>query len=390
MKKILLGTTALLGAATLANAALANTPKITVGGFADFQAGYVDQDNDQGRDYSFRSDTEISFKVAGKSDAGLGYGAEIWLEADTSRDADDQGFNASKTFLYMDGMWGRVEMGSNVGADATMKIDASSIARATGGIDGDFYYFLNSSFATGGGVPVTGVRFIAKPDLPVNYGFGPFGNEQIENVNKLTYYTPRWAGFQAGISYAVDTNNGNGNTDIGFSRGQNVSLNDGNDRDAENILAGGINWEGKFNNVGLGLSATGEIGDAEATTSEDLRAWNVGGKAMFMGVTVAASYGDWGDSLQPTGSGDDSSYWTAGAAYEFGPFGVSVSYLDSELDTTVGSSDFSNLVFGADYKLAPGLTPYAEVALFDMEPAAGLGVADDDGTVVLVGTQLNF
>ena len=48
MKKILLGTTTLIGAAGLfAGAALAETPKVTVGGYANFEAGYVSDDMDK-------------------------------------------------------------------------------------------------------------------------------------------------------------------------------------------------------------------------------------------------------------------------------------------------------------------------------------------------------
>ncbi len=56
--------------------------------------------------------------------------------------------------------------------------------------------------------------------------------------------------------------------------------------------------------------------------------------------------------------------------------------------TSTTNNDFDNFVIGADYKLAPGLTPYAEVAFFDQD---AVGTSDDnEGTVVLLGTQLNF
>ncbi len=131
MKKFLLGTSALIGAVAFAGAAFAEAPKVTVGGTADFQVGIEsdDQDTNQ-RSQAFRNDTEISFKVDGKTDSGLGYGGEIVLEADVTDDSDSQGTNAAKTFVYLDGMWGRVEMGSNVGPTNTLKVDASSIARA--------------------------------------------------------------------------------------------------------------------------------------------------------------------------------------------------------------------------------------------------------------------
>lgn len=377
MKKILLGTTTLVGAALVSQAALADSPKVTVGGFSEFQAGHVSQDLDAGlRNHGFRSDNEISFKVDGKSDAGLGYGAEIWLEADVEDDADMQGTNASKTFVYLDGSWGRVEMGSNLGADQTLKIDASTIARGTGGIDGDFYYFVTPGTA----------QLIAKPDQPINYGFNPvganyYGNESQENLNKVTYYTPKWSGFQAGISYAVDTDD----------RGQNVTLADTTAGQAEDIWQIGVNWTGNWDAVGLGVAATAEFGDSESALYEDLSAWQLGAKASYMGFTLAASYGDWGDSLQLKTSGsDDSDYWTAGLTYEWGAYGVGIGYIDSSYDngTGVADTDFDNIVISADYKLAPGLTPYAEVSFFDVEAP---GTANDnEGRVFLLGTQLNF
>ena len=96
------------------------------------------------RPQAFRNDTQVDFKIDGKNDAGLGYGGEVDLLADTSVDVHGRGVNASKTFVYLDGNWGRFELGSNVGADGTIKVDAGTIARATGGINGDWNISLTS------------------------------------------------------------------------------------------------------------------------------------------------------------------------------------------------------------------------------------------------------
>ena len=380
MKKILLGTTVLVGAAALSSAAFAGeTPKVTIGGFSDFQVGIVGEDNDSTeRAGAFRSDNEISFKVDGKTDSGLGYGGQINLEADTSDDADSQGFNASRTFVYMDGMWGRVQMGSDLGVSNTMKVDASSIARATGGIDGDFTYF-----GVGTNTP-TGEQVIATPDLVLDYGAGQLGDESTENFNKVSYYTPRFSGFQAGISYLFDTN--------GSNRGQDVDRGDSTAGQAENVFVGAINWEGKFDQVGIMLGANGEWGNGETAATEDLRTYQVGAKFTYMGFAVAGSYGNWGDSLSTTAGLDDRDFWTVGAAYETGPFGVSVTYLDSNYqESATVDNEFNNLSVGVDYKLAPGFTPYAEVSFLEIDSGAGVGVAEDnDATVFIAGTQLSF
>jgi outer membrane protein OmpU len=407
MKKILLGTTTLIGAASLfAGAAFAETPKVTVGGYANFEVGMIsdDLDTDQ-RGHAFRNDTQVAFKIDGKNDSGLGYGGEISLLADTTEDVLGRGANASKTMVYVDGMWGRFEMGSNVGVDGTMKIDAATISRATGGINGDWSYFANADD-----------QFLAMSALPLAYGdvggaagggvANLTGDHTEENLSKVTYYTPRFAGFQLGLSYLPDQ----------LNRGQGFAGNalphpvGGPNRvetiegQSENIFVGGVNYDNKFGDIGFGIAATGMVGDAMVATYEDLAAWNAGAKLSYMGFTLAGSYGDWGDSnTLKADNSDETDYWTVGGAYEYGPFGVSVTYLNSTVDCGTGQAgvntinadcsgdgknDFDNVSFGADYKLAPGLTPYAEISWYDQDSVTA--ASDNKGYVGIVGTQLNF
>lgn len=389
MKKLLLGSS-MLAVVAFAASAQADTPKITVGGVIDWQVGIMSDDQDANqRAHAFRNDTEINFNVDGKTDAGLGYGAVIVLEADVTNDVDAQGTNAAETYIYLDGSWGRVQLGSAVGASGALKVDAASIARATGGIDGDWYYFANNAVTTAGGVGAA--TFLTSPDLPLAYGIqaGGFGNEAQENTNKVTYFTPRWSGFQAGISYApndadsgqtinrADNRTGVTNDGLTFSR-------------AENIVSGGVNYQGAWDQVGIEAAATMERGSAETAGAADLFAWNVGAKLSYMGFSVAGSYGDWDDSLSNGVNNDESYYWTLGGAYEFGPYGVSATYLKSQMERgAVGvENEFDNLSIGADYKLAPGLTPYAEISFYDAD--ANGTAADNNGHVFLLGTMLNF
>ncbi|MDG1286018.1 MAG: porin [Rickettsiales bacterium] len=362
MKKFLIGTTALIGAAMIAGAAQAEDPKVMVGGVIDFQAGFASQDNDAAqRGHGFRNDTEVSFSVHGKADNGLGYGAVIDLEADVTGDADGEGLNASNTYVFLDGSFGRFEMGSTSGAAETLAVEADNIARGTGGIDGDWTYFANP----------TGASFITTPALLAEHGSTlAYGSEAFYNSNKINYYSPRFSGFQVGLSYTPDLDD----------RGQLVARTDtvGSFGD---VIEAGLSYEGDLAGFGIAAAATGIWGDAEIAGAQDLEGWNAGLATSYMGVALAGSYGDWGDTLGASTSAD---YYTLGAAYDFGPFGASVTWLDSE----VGTSDFNNLVVSADYSLAPGLTPYAEVSFFDAD-AAGTA-SDNDGSVVIIGTELAF
>jgi outer membrane protein OmpU len=372
MKKVLLGTSALMAAAALfAGAASAQTPKVTIGGFADFQAGFTSDDLDANqRGHGFRNDTEVSVKVDGKSDAGLGYGAVIDLEADVTGDADNQGLNASRTYVYLDGLWGRFELGSNQGAGETMRVDASSIAAATGGIDGAWTYFANNP---------AGVGFITTPSLPLAHGsLTALGEEGTDNANKITYYSPRYSGFQLGLSYQPDFSD----------RGQTLTRADNNAGQSGENLDLGLNYEGVFSDVSVGAAVTGQFGNAETSATEDLGAWNAGAKVGYAGFSLAGSYGSWDDSLSVVRSGTDGEYWTVGGAYDYNQFAASVTYLDSQIDQGRTSNDFNNIVVGLDYKLAPGLTPYVEASFYDFDAPGA--VNDNDGSAVLVGTQLAF
>ena len=367
MKK-LLGTTGLAGVVALfASAAAAETPRVTVGGFIDFQAGIMSDDLDASqRGHGFRNDTEVSISVDGKSDSGLGYGAVIDLEADVTADSDGQGLNAARTYVYLDGNWGRFELGSNNGAAEAMKIDAGSIARGTGGINGSWTYFANG----------TGASYISTTGLVSDHGsLAVLGAETTDTNNKITYYSPRWSGFQFGVSYSPDL------TD----RGQTVTRTDAGSG-AGDIFNIGVNYANQWDSMSLGAAITGEFGDADTAAVEDISAWNAGVSLGFSGFNIAGSYGDWGDSLMA--SGTDQGYWTLGAAYDFGSFGASVTYLNSEVEATGGDNEFDNLVIGADYELAPGLTPYVEFSMYEFD--APTGGTDNDGNVLLLGTLLSF
>lgn len=63
---------------------------------------------------------------------------------------------------------------------------------------------------------------------------------------------------------------------------------------------------------------------------------------------------------------------------------MSVTYFSSER----GADDYDALVVGADYTLAPGLTPYVDVTFFEADQ--GGTTIDNDGAVVLLGTLLSF
>jgi Gram-negative porin len=247
---------------------------------------------------------------------------------------------------------------------------------------------------------------------------GSFG--QLENATKVSYYIPRISGWQLGASFTPDTGN----------RGSSASFSGDNSGDMKNVVSWGINYSDNFDNLGLAFSATGERGSFEQDTSatvkrNDLNAYEVGGMMTFFGFTLGGSYGSWGKSLQPksgiyscdyngsqnlasqncdgTTAGkkfDDSTYYTAGGAYQFGPIAASVTHIKSEFQ----KNQYQATSFGIDYKMAKGLMPYIEVTKFkftsnqstatDANQAALSSsqrqIKDNSGYVALAGILLAF
>ena len=404
MKKTLLATTAVgLFAAASAHA---QGPTVTVGGHADFQIGTADQEslyetntgtNVYSSDLHTRTDTEIYIKVDGKTDSGLGYGAYIELEADVSGDDNSAGNNnAEKTYIYVKGGFGKVEVGATGDAGDALRVDASTFARATGGIGGDFYKFID----LGNGQAASPSDYYILPGLPTVVGLTgeASGGSRYDRAyaNKISYYSPRIQGLQLGVSYTPDQDERG--TKDGFSGDGNGGAGNGGIENAWNI---GLNYEGEFEGFGIEASAQAEWGNTEdnagvATTRDDLQAYAFGLAGSYAGFTLGGSYGIIDESSNTATLNTETDYWTIGGAYEFGPFGASVSYFSSEIDNeTVATADseFQNVVIGADYQLAPGLVPYIEVAFFETDnniaDVAGTTV-DNEGTVFIVGTELNF
>jgi len=405
MKKILLATTAVgLFAAASANA---SGPTVTVGGYADFQVGSSDQEslfeaspatNAFSKDLHTRTDTEIYIKVDGKTDNGLGYGALIELEADVSAD-DDTGANnnAERAYIYVESGFGRVEVGATGDAGDALRVDASTFARATGGIGGDFYKYADLGNSQ---TPVSVSDFYILPGLPTAVGLTGEADGGVKTArataNKISYYSPRIQGLQLGVSYTPDQDERG--TASGFSSDSNGAA--GAVTGIENAWNVGLNYDGEFSGFGIEASAQAEWGNTEnaglvATTRDDLQAYAFGLAGSYAGFTLGGSYGIIDESSNTATLNTETDYWTLGAAYVFGPFGTSVSYMDSTIENQTGTNDseFQNIVVGADYQLAPGLVPYVEVSFFETDnniaDVAGTSV-DNEGTIFIVGTELNF
>ena len=354
MKKILLATSALIAVSAFAPAHAAM--EVTVGGYTSFQAAAYNDNSTMSAHRDFQSESQIIVDANATADNGLKYGAHIALDTSTS-----DSVNSDEQSIYVAGSFGRVEMGDDDGA-AAMQIFAPTVG--IGQINGSYDDYI--------AVAARG------HDLNIRGGTSITASNTGDNT-KVTYYTPKVAGFQAGVSYAPEA-----------QVGETVALAHTAVKDSMEF---GLGYEGEVTGVSVKAGAVYNIGNAAAT--EDLKSWGVGAQMGYNGFTFGGGYTDNSDSLAALGTASDkSSNWTVGATYEQGAWGVGLSYIAMDFDTngvSAGSTtggDYTATVVGASYKVAPGLTVGSDVAFYDRNAN---GTANDrDGYVALVDVTAAF
>ena len=437
MKKILLCTTALVGFASLASAADMSSNgdmQVSVGGNSKFEAGYIKRDRAHKDSFTFSpnqsssaflTSNKAAIKAEGKNDS-MTYGAVIRLQtvANQSSGMSDSGLDRSHIFMNTDA--GAVQMGTNFAASKLMSVDAGTIASATGGVTGDYSKFIDVRENT-----VFGSAPVFDTDTLSNRldGYG-------ESARKITYLSPRISGAQLGMSFAPDIENNGGQ---GFSR-DNGQRYLGRPLAAKNLFSVALNYKNSFDDVNVMFSAAGDFAKAKQVgiTSADGSAWNyysrdaegkstgnatkinlvsasddttdvarnniktysVGTVVEYQGFSAALSYANDGKSLAPKAS-DFTSYWyTAGLGYKNGPMSTSLTYLYGKKGNKKAAEGDTNsyplvktsaVSLGADYAVAPGMTPFAEVTMATVKPKKVInGETKQRATVFILGSRIKF
>ena len=368
MRKVLLATTCLVGASLFASAAAqaADPLDLKITGWGKFEVWSIDQDQNSSSSRGIHletDDVEIHFNVSGEADNGLKYGLKVEHDADASTATDE-------IRLRFSGAFGIIDLGSEDGAADLMTYGGENLLSGQGGFDGGPSSVLNQI-----GLP-TG------PDL--------IGD--TSDANKITYYTPRFAGVQVGASYTPDS--GSDNSD---------AISSGDASQVANVIEGGINYVQDFDGIGVAFGLVGLSGEPDndaSNTVEDYKAWAVGGTVSFQGFSIGAGYGDSGDGGQTKGNGADSgSFWDVGLGYSNGPLTIGAGYFngDKENTTGTGDSDVDFYTVGANYAVAPGLDVYAEYDYVDLNNPAYTTVDGDgvlrlknDASIFMVGTKISF
>ncbi len=364
MKKLLYGTTAIVAASMLgAGAASAAEPiTLSVGGYYQTYFAVIDADDTAGASYQSTKvgqTGEIHFTGETTLDNGLQVGINVQLEAHTTGDQIDE------HYVYLEGGWGRLEIGAENGA----------------------------AYKAGGSWVPSGIvgHGVDSPEHLQHPGQGFAGTAtQIgtsNDANKISYYTPRMGGFQLGVSYTPDVGDDIGGG--GFASPRTALIENGSGgASVEDVFEIGANWSDTFGGVDLGINAGYLTGEANAA-SVDVDEWRVGGQIGYGGFTLVGNYNDQDTVFGPGGirvSGPDGGQvFTTGLSYGTGPWTVAAGYLHSETDLPVGQGENDkrdHYEIGASYALGPGVTISGGLQYYETE-AGSTGVTNESAAGII-------
>ena len=342
MKKTLLGTTALVSAGLVAGPALASDPlTVTVSGSVVTGFYFVDMDTVGGVD---ADDTKVAvvarnvdIVASGTLDNGLVAGAALKVqlgddEGNALNTGDDATF--SEVYTFLEGGFGRVELGATDGAAFKMHYTSPWFVPGNG-VDSPNIYNMNNG----------GVTFSSRTST---------FSLLAEDDNKISYFTPRLAGFQLGASFTPDVG-ANDPVANGFGLSATNSA-------VEDVFEVALNYAGEFGGVSIGADVfyvTGEAPGAGATG--DPTEQGVGASLGWGGFTLGGAYTQVEDIAARTQAtvltGNESDTWTVGLAYGTGPWTVGAAYFESETENTAGVNVGENsfLQVGGGYSLGAGV-----------------------------------
>ena len=286
MRTHLMAGTALVAATMLAGGALAADkkmmkPSISVNGSFDALVGGIlnEEQEDGGTDVAkdtsaldVRSDAEIHFNGRATTENGMKIHARVELEGQQG-----SGERIDEYFLSVSGSFGKIILGGTGGAAIKMLTGLSG-SWATG-VGETLAYDSAAWTPAAAGNPLHTVRNVRLQD---------------HDANKATYISPKFGGFQVGLTYSPNEANDDDSGRI--------------DAEAEvhNGLEGAVSYTGEFGDVGFGVGMSAYQGATKKGGGETCASDTLHGEVHEVCVPNAAN---------PTG---DQSDWVVAARIDFG------------------------------------------------------------------------
>jgi predicted porin len=334
MKKVLLGTTALLAAGLLstqvsAGAVEASNLDVTLGGYGTFKIEYKSRETTVDDTLSYRShnadfDSELEFKGSTTLDSGTSAGIEIEFETGGA-EVDDSGDPIDENFIWVDGAMGKVYMGGVDAQELEESIERTYVAIGLLKVDKN----LNEA------------AFVTSADTN--------GSQH----NKIIWVAPAMSGIEFAINYTPELSQNS----IANVRDDTVGAK------GEDLLIG-AKWTGAFGTTDVKVSLTYGTAKAEDPTGdkdvEDDKRQRLGFEiGMATGITIG---GYWMTSMadaEDNTPSQDRSHKGIGGTWESGVWEVGVGFetgtedemTEADVNTKLGTDKATRMDIGVTYTL---------------------------------------
>lgn len=401
MKKLLMASTALAAVALApgegwAQAAPPAGPpiKLGLGGYFQFYGVFGDQ-SDSGatspgnnrQSFDFKREAEIWFLGQAKLDNGLMIGVDVQLEAESCGDQIDE------SYIWFQGGWGRVILGSENSAAYLLSVGAPTVDANFDGQDPNYRLF-------------SGVPALADPRVGGLTGVSIKGIDAsvvdiTGDTEKITYLSPRIAGFRAGISYTPD-NSEDGTAASGVPKGGSFAGMPLHNTAGQfsHVIGAGVNFEGAIGPASLLAGVSYETGFREADVvvggvrlfKDRREAYSAGFDVGFAGFHLGALYYRDDNGFRTAG---DQTSWAVGATYTMGPLTLGANYYVGEKDFKFAGTKDEGLrraLVGARYVLGPGVDLRTSLQYYQYDtPVATVGTDGNNNAFFFVfGTNFTF
>ena len=338
------------------------------GGTYNAWIGYADADSPNGDFDGIEgtSNAEIFFRPTITLDNGIKIGADIELEGFASTTTETEA-ELDEAYLFVRGSFGDILLGRDQTVQERFRNEMPSAAIIS----------LNSP-STSNFLPFSGEYNWAYTGN--DFRRGTLGSTAPslsgrDNPVRITYFTPRFSGFQLGVSYAPE------------------DTNTSNERDK--VFDIGVRYAEEFGGIRFSATANYGTADERGPGVSDSETFGAGVDIGFGGVTIGGSFAevrgtDWGIA--------DGEAHQLGISYETGPWVFSGSYFygwnyDNEHLGFGPRESFESVTLAGSYKLAKGvrLNLFGAYVNFDEQVSdAGFGTNGDDIDGFVIGTGIGL
>lgn len=311
------------------------------------------------------SDTEIWFGGRTTLANGITVGFDVQLEGNSNNYRGNNVANDTidESYLFLDGAFGRVIMGSENEASYLMHVGAPAPGMAWG---------ANESYLQG---------YMVREPVAVSY-LGTTSSFQNNDAQRLTYFTPRMSGLQFGISYtpnSLEDVNGYGDKTATRTNGWSPAINFTNTFGAVKLEASaGLTYYPKMQGA-LNTTANGN----------PIKDWSGGAALTMSGVSVGGGYRKLDNRLGAT----NGRAYAVGIGYQTGPLAFAASYLDSSVDGSAANSakdTYKQTILSAAYTMGPGVDLVGAIFQGEFKDEGGAANNINKASGAAVGIRLNF